>query len=193
MIELLDSSVIACTETEVEIFSIKHVHINETDEDVEYTDTDDLSVFAESDEAEDRNDQADCDTNDEHDHSVCSRVSIPCSISADKSQPSTMDHEQIRNKAYTVLLSTSSNSVNINRFTTSFEEEGLIGMTFGMVQILASEAMKAIEMVSRTPNDNNIHRNCFPNQIIVLQFAGSLAAFILQALGISKQSRTGFV
>lgn len=190
MIELLNSSVIACTETEIEIFSIKHVHINETD--VEHTE--ELDIFAEpADEVEDRDDQVDYDdTNDsEHDHSVCSRVTIPCSINADKSQLSTIDHEQIRNKAYTVLLSTSSNSVNINRFTTSFEEEGLLGMSFGIVRVLASEAIKAIEMVTRISNDN-IHGNCSSNQILAVQFAGSLAALILRALGISKQARNEF-
>lgn len=189
MIELLNSSVIACTETEIEIFSIKHVHMNETD--VEHTE--EFDIFAESAEVEDRDDQVDYDdTNDsEHDHSVCSRVTIPCSINPDKSQPSTIDHEQIRNKAYTVLLSTSSNSVNINRFTTSFEEEGLLGTSFGIVRVLVSEAIKAIEMVSRIPNDN-IHGNCSSNQILAVQFAGSLAALILRALGISKQSHTEF-
>lgn len=98
---------------------------------------------------------------------------------------STMDHELIRAKAYTILLSTS-NSVKINSFTTSFEEEGLFGLSFGILQDFTSKAIHAITGLSQLKHEDGESSS---NHVIVFQFA-ILANLMLRALGLHQKSGT---
>ena len=96
---------------------------------------------------------------------------------------STMDHELIRAKAYTILLSTS-NSVKINSLTTSFEEEGLFGLSFGILQDFTSKAIRAITGISRLKHHESGDAS---SHVIVFQFA-IMANLMLRTLGIHQKS-----
>jgi hypothetical protein len=134
------------------------------------------------DELQSRDDhEADYDDDCEHDDvSECERDDATYNSTGGCDKPVTMNHDLIRQRAYGILLSTS-NSMNINRFTSSFEEEGLFGLSIGIAQALAS---RMIQVVTGLPDVKHYFGDA--NQIVVLQFADTISGVILQALGLER-------
>lgn len=91
------------------------------------------------------------------------------------------DHNEVKAHAYILLLSNRS-SMNINRFTLSFEEEGLYGLSLGLVQTVADIAVQTLTGLSSPKQDDK------ENQIVALAFAHGIADAIFQALGIGQHT-----
>lgn len=94
----------------------------------------------------------------------------------------TIDHERIRSKAYSLLLA-SPRSVKVNQFTRSFEEEGLFGVSAGILQALSSTAVQFVRELANPMSLGNSHDRDDKN-LIALQFTNTLAGLALRVFGV---------
>lgn len=137
-------------------------------------------------ESHDELDQYDDDSENDTDESVTSCASSTLVFKCAQTRKSEiMDHELIRTKAYSLLLA-SPKSVNINRFTSSFEEEGLFGVSVGIFQAVASAAVQFVNELGKRPGLSNIRDNEEAENRIDLQFTNSVVDLVLRVFGVVR-------
>ena len=131
-----------------------------------------------------RDDTSSCET--DYESEIESREGDNYSYSQIGSRPETptmtIDHERIRSKAYSLLLA-SPRSVKVNQFTRTFEEEGLCGVSAGILQALSSAAVQFIYELANPMSLSNSHDRDDKN-LIALQFTNTLAGLALRVFGV---------
>lgn len=173
---LLDSTITIRKMFDATIVPIEfsaHAKLHEGDDDQTDYDTEHEGSEPESRDEFDQFDDSEHDT----DRSVTSYASTLIFNTC----PQTTNRE-IRTKAYSLLLA-SPKSVNINRFTSSFEEEGLYGVSIGIFQAVASTAMQFVNELGKHPGLRNARDEKAENQI-VLQFTDTVVDLVLRVFGV---------